>query len=390
MEARQQTSSNILLYAKALSRIAVRGKAVIVTLVICQLLFLLPMVASYPTGSIAIDREMCRTNAYLAKDNLLNNGSDFPADLLALVKQEYQYFSDALDADYPSKEYFAALGKAREIEVKEQEAGYLTGGIETQAGATLLKRLSELEDPQAYSSANELPALNYISVASGVMPAITLLLPGILAVHEALKRLHGEGLFCAAPFGAAGRSAGVMLAVLPVSLISPFAVWLPAAAIALARNGLGDPTFPVVLIMENSVVASTVLATLGKDAALLTLSAVALSLLMTLINLADSKLSLGLGLLTVLTPLMPFYASGAAPWHGFGSLLPTTYLRLDQVAGYPTYANGLDITVFSGATFGRGSLVLIATVALLVIAAFGTSLLSDRSSSKRMEGGHHD
>lgn len=390
MEARRRDCLSIFLYAKALARIATRGKAVIVTLVACQLLFLLPMVAGYPTGSIAVDREMCRTNAYLAKENLLNNGSDFPEDLLNLVKEEYQHFSDALDADYPSREYFAAFGKAREIEAKEQEAGYLTGGIETQAGATLLKLLSELEDPQVYSSATELPTLNYLSVASSVMPAVTLLLPGILAAHEALKRLHGDGLFSAAPLGAAGRSLGVLLVVLPVSAISPFAVWLPAAVVALARNGLGDPAFPVVLIMENSVTTSTVLGALGKGAVLLAFSAAAVSLFMALINFADFRFSLGLGLLAALLPLVPLYTSETSPWHGIGSLLPTTYLRLDQVVGYPTYANGLDITVFTGATFGRGTLVLTITTSLLAIAVFGTGFLRDRRSSKHMKGGHHD
>ncbi len=391
METSRRASSRAISYAKALASIAIRSKAVIASLVVCQLLFLLPMFASYPTGSVAIDREMCRTNAYLVKDGLLSNGSEFPDDLLALEKQIYQCYQDALDAPYPSKEYFAAFGKAREAEAAEQEAGYLTGGLETQASATLLRQLSELEDPQSYTSAQELPTLNYLSLAAGVMPGVTLILPGILAAYEALKRLHGYGLFSVAPLGPAKRSTAVMLATVPFAILSPLAVSLPAAAVSLVRNGLGDPSFPIVLIMGSSITTSTVLASLVKDLLLLALFETTLAFFMALVSHADCKLALGLGLLTAILPLMPFYVSETAPWHEFGHLLPMTYLRLDQVVGYPTYANGLDITVFTGATFGRGVAVLVITAALLAIATIATASLDTRTpSSHARGGGRHD
>lgn len=387
----RQMRSALASYAGHVTMLAACSKVVLVSLLACQLLFLLPMAAGYPTGSIAVDREMCRTNAYLVKDNLLDHGSEFPDDLLALIKQEYQHFFAALDAEYPSQEYFAELGRAREIEVQEQEAGYLTGGIETQAGTTLLKQLSELDNPQVYVSASELPAFNYLALATGVMPAATLLLPGILAGHEALRRLHGAGLFSVAPLGATRRRLGALLAALPLAALSPFAVSLPAALVALARNGIGNPAFPVVLIIDGSVVSATVLATLGKITVLLALSAAAAVLLMALIDQLDSKLSLGLGLLALVLPLMPFYAASTVPWHEIGRLLPATYLMIGQVIGYPTYANGLDISVFPGATFGKGVLVLLLSCAALLAGTLGTCAMASRVSSNRTgKGERHD
>lgn len=384
MKTNERRHSRALAYARGLSAACLRSKAVIASLVAAQLLFLLPMVAGYPTGSIAVDREMCRTNAYLAKSNLLEYGREYPEELLSLAKQEAQYLFEALDAEYPSKEYFAAFGKAREIEVAEQEAGYLTGGIETEAGATLLKQLSALENPRVYASAQELPALNYLALSAGVMPALVLLLPGIIAAYEALRRLHGGGLFATAPFGNPGRYSGALLVAVLFALLSPLAVSLPASLIASVRNGLGDPAFPVVLIKNGTVATNTVLEIIGEDVALLALSATATTLLMGLINRAGALFTLGVGLLATILPLLPIYGAETSPWHAVGSWLPTSYLQLGQVVGYPTYANGLDIVTFQGASFERGGAVLFMTIAALAAVQLIASALSAHAAAKRL------
>lgn len=384
MKTDARRHSSALAYARGLFAVILRSKVVIAALVVAQLLFLLPMVAGYPTGSIAVDREMCRTNAYLAKSNLLEYGNEHPEELLGLAKQETQYLFDALDAEYPSKEYFAAFGKAREIEVAEQEAGYLTGGIETEAGATLLRQLSALDNPRVYASAQELPALNYLALSAGVMPAIVLLLPGIVAAYEALRRLHGNGLFAMAPFGEPGRYGGALLVSTLFALLSPLAVSVPAGLIALVRNGFGDPAFPVVLIKNGTVATSTVLEALGEDVALLALSATATTLLMSLINRAGALFTLGVGLTATILPLLPIYGAETSPWHAVGSWLPSSYLQLGQVIGYPTYANGLDIVTFQGTSFERGSIVLLITIATFAGAQFTASALSTHASTKRL------
>ncbi len=374
----------LLAYMRALASLAIRDKVVIVVLVLTQLLFLLPMVANYPTGEEAICRERAVESAGIARDELIRYGSEFPEELLELTRQEYAHFSDAAAASYPSSEYFAALGSAREVQDREWQAGYLTGGLSYRASAALLIELSELDNPQTYASAKDLPALNYLALALGVMPAITLLLPGLLAAYAVFRRLHGHGLLAVVPLREHTRRAGAALVAAALSAVGPIAVALPSVLVALARNGLGDARYPVVSIMGDDVVSSTVLGTLGRNAALLILEAIALTLFVGLVSRVSPRLAFGLGLLAILLPLAPLYAAESAPWHEVGSLLPTTYLSLNQVVGYPTYANGLDISMFQGATSGRGVTVLLVTTATLVAASFVATCVGSGTWERRL------
>lgn len=378
----------LLAFMRAIASLAIRDKSVLIVLVLSQLLFLLPMVASYPTGEEAICRERAVENAGIARDELVRYGSEFPEELLELTRQEYAHFSDATAASYPSSEYFAALGAAREVQDREWQAGYLTGDLNYRASATLLTELSELESPQTYATARDLPALNYLALALGIMPAVTLLLPGLLAAHAAFRRLHGNGLLAVAPLHEHTKHAGAVIVASALSAVGPIAVALPSALVTLVRNGLGDARYPVVSIMGGSVASSTVLETLGQDAALIVLEAIALALFVGLVSRASPRLAIGLGLLGLLLPFAPLYAAESAPWHEVGSLLPTTYLSLNQVVGYPTYANGLDISMFSGATFGRGvTVLLVTTTALTAISLLATCIDSGtRERRLRREG----
>ncbi len=373
-----------LAHMRALAFLALRDKGVIAVLVLAQLLFLLPMVASYPTGEEAICHERAVESAGIARDELIRYGSEFPEELLELTRQEYSHFSDAAAASYPSSEYFSALGSARETQDREWQAGYLTGSLSYRASATLLTELSELDNPQTYVTAKDLPALNYLALALGIMPAATLLLPGLLTAYAVFKRLHGHGLLAVAPLHEHTRHAGAILVGAVLSAVSPIAVALPSALVALVRNGLGDARYPVVPIMDGIVVSDTVLGTLGRDAALIVLEAIALALFVGLVSRASPRLALGLGLLALLLPLAPLYAVEFAPWHEVGSLLPTTYLSLSQVVGYPTYANGLDISVFPEATFRRGVTVLLVTTLTLIAVSFIATRIGSGTRKRRL------
>lgn len=377
-------TTSFLEYVRASAALAIRDKSVIVVLVLSQLLFLLPMIASYPTGEEAITHERAVENAGIARSELLNYGSEFPEELFELTKQEYESFTAAAEADYPSIDYFAAFGAAREAQDKEWQAGYLTGGLIYKASAELLNGLSKLRDPRVYSSARDLPMLNYLALALGVMPAIILLLPSTLVAHAAIRRLHGHRLLAVAPIGRCERGVGATLVAAALSILGPFAVLLPSALIALVKNGPGDPAYPVVSITDEAVVLDTVLGTLGKDIALALLGAIALALLMGLVNRIRSHAALGICLLTLAIPLFPLYSSESMPWHAVGSMLPMTYLVLDHVVGYPTYTNGLNISLFSGVTFGRGVVVLLAAATLLALAALVVDLVSSTTQTCRL------
>lgn len=374
-----------LAYVRAAAALVTRDRSVIVVLVLSQLLFLLPMIVNYPTGEEAISRKRVLENVDIARRELLDYGNEFPDELLELTKQEYESFTTAAAADYPSSKYFAAFGAARGAQDKEWQAGYLTGGLIYNASGTLLTGLSRLHNPQVYSSARDLPMLNYLGLAMGVIPSIILLLPSVFAAYATLRRLHGHRLLAVAPIGRCARNAGAALAASALSALGPLAVLLPSALIALAKNGLGDPAYPVVSIMGGTVVSDTVLGVLGKDIALALSWAVALVLFMGLVNRIRPRAALGTALLVLAVPLLPLYSSESMPWHEVGSMLPMTYLSLDHIVGYPTYANGLDISLFSGATFGVGVVVLLATAVLLALVSLAADIVSGVIRTRRLE-----
>lgn len=374
----------ILSYTKELPRACLRDKAILVSLVVCQVLLLLPMLASYPMTEEAVSRDQAVQMAGTTQDLLSSQGDKLPQALLESLEREHQYYEDAAEADYPSKEYFAAMAAAKWEEDLQWRSGHLTGGLSYAANARLFEGLAELSDPKVYRTAAELPAVEYLALAVGVMPAVCVLLPSLIATSRVTLRLRGRGFFGRAPVGRAARWAGASLACVVFVLAGLMAVVLPAALVALARNGVGDPSYPFVHIVSGDVVASTAGRALVEYFALLALAGIAIALLMCLVSRARAAAALAAGLAVVLFPLLPFYSLGSMPWASVGAWLPTTYLALDQVVGHLTYANSGDVSVFAGATFGRGVVVLGCTAGVICLVTAGAGALAGSRDKKRL------
>lgn len=189
-------------------------------------------------------------------------------------------------------------------------------------------------------------------------------------IHSAYAKLF-DGLACAA----AGLAA----------------VLMPAALVALLRNGIGDPAYPLVHIIAGDVVASSAGRAIAEDIALLALAGIALVSVMCVVGRAGVTGAFAAGVTLCVLPLLPPYSASSAPWAAFGSWLPTTYLRLDQVIGQMTYSVAFDISAFPQATVERGAAILACTAAATCLAGIALEAWGNARDRHRLaEGGSDD
>lgn len=169
------------------------------------------------------------------------------------------------------------------------------------------------------------------------------------------------------------------------------AVLMPAALVALLRNGIGDPAYPLVHIIAGDVVASSAGRAIAGDIALLALAGIALVSVMCVVGRAGATGAFAAGVALCVLPLLPPYSASSAPWAAFGAWLPTTYLRLDQVIGQMTYSVAFDISAFPQATVERGAAILACTAAATCLAGIALEAWGNARDRHRLaEGGSDD
>lgn len=169
------------------------------------------------------------------------------------------------------------------------------------------------------------------------------------------------------------------------------AVLMPAALVALLRNGIGDPAYPLVHIIAGDVVASSAGRAIAEDIALLALAGIALASVMCVVGRAGATGAFAAGVALCVLPLLPPYSASSAPWTAFGTWLPTTYLRLDQVIGQMTYSVAFDISAFPQATVERGAAILACTAAATCLAGIASEAWGNARDRHRLtEGGSDD
>lgn len=381
----------LLAYAADLLRVCLRDKAIAASLVACQALLLLPMIVGFPMNEEAINRDRALSMLGIVRNELSAYKDEFPEELYDLTQQQYRHYSDAVAAKYPSKEFFQAMAAASEVEDAEQRAGYLTGDNVHGAYAKLFDGLASIDGTPVYATAADLPALEYLAFALGLMPAIVVLLPAVVATTSIVRRLRGQTLLANAPIGKAARRAVATMASIACAAAGLAAVLMPAALVALLRNGIGDPAYPLVHIIVGDVVASSAGRAIAEDIALLALAGIALVSVMCVVGRAGATGAFAAGVALCVLPLLPPYSASSAPWAVFGAWLPTTYLRLDQVIGQMTYSVAFDISAFPQATVERGAAILAFAAAATCLAGIALEAWGNARDRHRLaEGGSDD
>lgn len=183
------------------------------------------------------------------------------------------------------------------------------------------------------------------------------------------------------------------LASASIALMALVVVCAPALVVQALRVGIGDLSYPVLFGSGPTLVVSSVGEVLARNIVLMVLVSLVVSLAMHLsASIFDSILpSVVLLVCMMVLPLFPGYFGEFSRYRDVAPYLPSSYLWTEYAAGSLGYGAIPSPRPLAGVTFGRGCLVLGATVvgsgALLVLLAPLGALVSWRDRGPRRRGG---
>lgn len=384
--AASKMRSPLAALARSTLRVCLWDRPTLAVLVLVQILLLLPALMGYPTLSDqAIGQEQARQTREILSTSTANGVYDSaPADLKDINARELTVLGEAASTPYPSRDFFDAYARYYDIELESVKAG-CEPDPSLYARSELIHRLAQLENPEVYDTAAEMPATYYLAFVLGLMPGIVPLLPIALLAGASQRRLATRSLEQAAPIHRAKKRTTALGVALALALAVLALELAPATLLALVRNGLGNLAHPVVQIVDGNVASTTVREVLAKDMALIMGAALVTTALAATAEAILPRCGLGLSLALLVAPLLPLYASRETEWQKIARHLPSSYLSCGSVVGMPVYANGLDIRVISGTTWELGCATLLAFAAALVLAALLVDSLQERSRSGRLQ-----
>ena len=185
------------------------------------------------------------------------------------------------------------------------------------------------------------------------------------------------------------------LASASIALMALVVVCAPTLVVQALRVGIGDLSYPVLFGSGPTLVVSSVGEVLARNIVLMVLVSLVVSLAMHLsASIFDSILPSVVLLVCMMTlPLFPGYFGEFSRYRDIAPYLPSSYLWTEYAAGSLGYGAIPSPRPLAGVTFGRGCLVLGATVvgsgALLVLLAPLGALVSWRDRGPRRRGGAH-
>ncbi|MBM6786345.1 ABC transporter ATP-binding protein [Collinsella tanakaei] len=337
-------------------RVTARNKLLLVPIVLTIMALLLPVALALPTGGAYIaGRDAVETQQTFLSEQLSSGAyRTAPAKLVELKQQEVSYLQEALALPIEDAAgYFSALARRARTVEEEHEYGYVQGAeneLSFAANALLLERIALLGAPEVYDTAADMPAIYLLAFSIGSTPYIFWYLVPVAVMAIAGRRLDRRlvsqgrmgirGSACAT--GLAG--ALVSLACLLICLIIPF-------VIASMRNGMGDPSYPVVLIRDNTLVSTTVGVQIAAFLALQTAIYIALCSIAAAVLMCKGGSVAAAIIMTLLiaAPLFELYYAHDVPWAPLLTSLLPTYLNSASVLGGASYLNTSDIALVTGA-----------------------------------------
>ena len=315
--------------------------------------------------------------------------SDFaralPSEDIDLTKRGVAALERAVAASSTS-EFINAATEFFDLEIESAEHGYLITDVRAlSAQRDYLLLFAEMEHPTlGYASTLEAPALYYASAMIWTVPYLAFYLPVLAAViAAALYRRKGRLLSRAPVSPACGflvsAATGTAAAVATVVI-----AFMPSMLVCTVKNGFGDPAYPMMFEVGDTMRTTTLGASLAESALLF----VALSIVLAVVAefffmLSSSALLAGISaVVALMLPTLPFYSTVAMS--PLGAYLPTTYLQVWSVTGFASF-----IPEFSACPIPGMSLpaALISSIVLVVV-LIGAGIAL-RACIDKPKGGQH-
>ena len=315
--------------------------------------------------------------------------SDFaralPSEDIDLTKREVAALERAVAASSTS-EFINAATEFFDLEIESAEHGYLITDVRAlSAQRDYLLLFAEMEHPTlGYASTLEAPALYYASAMIWTVPYLAFYLPVLAAViAAALYRRKGRLLSRAPVSPACGflvsAATGTAAAVATVVI-----AFMPSMLVCTVKNGFGDPAYPMMFEVGDTMRTTTLGASLAESALLF----VALSIVLAVIAefffmISSSALLAGISAVVALAlPTLPFYS--AVAMSPLGAYLPTTYLQVWSITGFASFAPEFSACPMPGVSL-PAALISSIVLAVVLIGA-GIAL---RACIDKPKGGQH-
>ena len=315
--------------------------------------------------------------------------SDFaralPSEDIDLTKREVAALERAVAASSTS-EFINAATKFFDLEIESAKHGYLITDVRAlSAQRDYLLLFAEMEHPTlGYASTLEAPALYYASSMIWTIPYLAFYLPVLAAViAAALYRRKGRLLSRAPVSPACGflvsAATGTAAAVATVVI-----AFMPSMLVCTVKNGFGDPAYPVMFEVGDTMRTTTLGASLAESALLFVVLSIVLAVIAEFFfMISSSALLAGISAVVALAlPTLPFYS--AVAMSPLGAYLPTTYLQVWSITGFASFAPEFSACPIPGVSL-PAALISSIVLAVVLIGA-GIAL---RACIDKPKGGQH-
>lgn len=290
---------------------------------------------------------------------------DAPQGLVDLMQMEEGALDKAVSTQDPH-EYYLALAVYARANFEKAQAGYSAEASPSsfEAQFRLYSALSQLEEPHMYASTSKMPGLNYAAFVFAQSPEVIWMLLPLAAVVTFLRSRDGAKSASSGFLSRFGGGLGAWALSIVVAIAILLVAFIPGTAVSTIKNGVGDPSYPVVFIQNGVVMQETVSSTLMGQAQLFVLACAFISAIILLVfTTCDSMLVAALVALALcLAPQVIWHFSGPLAQTELGadilSGVPMTYLAFGTVTGFPSGWFTSDAASISGADLWWGLIVL--------------------------------
>lgn len=363
-----------------------------VALILMSLYFAAPSIIPNDTGAFRFGAEYIKENRLDGLAEAVASGAydTAPQNIKDANSQQLALLNVTQGNDIAAS--LRAQEEISRIDLELYEAGNLTGDYTTlSASHALLEGLAGLDNPEVYETTADEPMLYRLAELLGTIPPLLLFVPAVAITYAAFRAIEDDRLGFQLPLSQGGKIACAAVTSFVVSVGSFTLSVIPAALISGILNGVGNPNYPVVFIQSGTVLSLTVLATLMRTCALLlavTLLVVTMSAAVFAISassVAGCLVNLALGFV----PSIPQYFSETFIFHDVLKYLPTTYLYVAPVGGWPNYLNLMDVFPVPGASWELGEIVLLSCSAMFLLISLAFCVLQSKQKPWAKKGGVH-
>lgn len=362
----------------ALIRILTRNVVFAGALVLLSIYFALPVLVPSQTGAFRFGAEFIEENRLDPLSEAVDSGvyDTAPQNIKDANEKQLELLGAVQNGDV--KVSIQAQAEVAAIDLELYEAGNLEAEYEMlHANCAFLEGLANLKEPELYETTADEPMLYRLSELLGSIPPLLLIVPPIIVAYAAYRAIECDKVGYQFPLARRKSIAVAAIASCTVSLLGLAIAVAPSALMSLIMNGIGDPLYPVVMIQAGEVVVLTVGLALIRTLTLwfaTVLFVTAISMMVFAIT-SSSVVGCLLGLAMGLVPAVPQYFSETFVLHDILRYLPTTYLYVAPVGGWPNYLYLMDVLPASGASWELGMFVLLLSATVLFMTALVLSSL---------------